>query len=158
LLMLFAVAFWQLAWSSECTMQPAPIDAKRIAHDRAIKSYVVGDERRSLTALLKNGRVLKLVHSGCDHSGATVSLWLETDLALSNTDAWVKEAGILARIVFTPAIAGDIAASLQSGTFARNATEARVVISASPSSFMSYSVVISRAERGLLLTIAYELG
>lgn len=158
LLLLFLIAFWQLAWSAECTMQPAPIDVKRIAHDGSIKRYVVAAESNSLTALLKNGRALKLRHSGCDRSGAIVSLWLDTELALSNTDAWIKEADTLASIAFTPEIAADIAGSLQSGKFERNGTDARVVLSASPSSFMSYSIVISRAEHGLLLTIAYALG
>ena len=158
LLLLFAVALSQVAWSAECTMQPAPIDIKHIAHNTGIKSYVVSGGNLSLTALLKDGRVLKLVHSGCDHSGASVSLWFDSNLELSSTDAWIKEAGALARIAFTPRIATEIAGSLQRGKFERNATEARVVISASPSSFMWYSVVISRAEHGLLLTLSYELG
>lgn len=158
LMLLLGIACWQFAWATECPMRPLPIDIKRIAHNTFVKSYIVGKERLSLTALLNNGRLLKLVHRGCDHSGATVSLWLETNLTLSDTNAWVKEANTLAHIAFAPEIANDIEESLQRGDFERNATEARVAISASPSSFMSYSVVISSTEHGLLLTISYELG
>lgn len=159
LLLLSAISFPHLAWSAECTMQPARIDVERIAKNNAIKSYVIGDGRLSFTALLKNGSALKLIHSGCDHSGASVSLWSDTDdAALSNTDFWVNKAGSVARIAFMPGVAADIIKSLQDGSFEVREYESRTVISASPSSFISYSIVISEAEHGQLLTISYELG
>ena len=158
LILLAVLSISRVGWSAECTMRAAPIDLKRIAHDKSIKSYVVDVRGQSITALLKNGRALKLTHSGCDHSGATAALWLDSDLALSDTTDWIKEANALVRIAFAREIAADISDSLLGGQFEKSGTEARVVLRVSPSSFMSYSVVISAAERGVLLTITYELG
>lgn len=156
-LLFLGVAVWQVAWPSECAMRPSPIDVKRIARHAAVQSHVVDANRLSLTALLRNGRALKLVHSGCDLAGAQATLWLENGCPFSETKAWLEEASALAHIAFVPSIANDIVTSLRQGNFVHNATETRVVISASRNSFMSYSVVISGAEHGVLLSVAYEL-
>jgi hypothetical protein len=158
LLLLSAISFSHLASSAECTMKPARIDVARIVQNSAIKAYVVGDGSLSFSALLKNGSALKLIHSGCDHSGASVSLWLDANAELSDTDFWIKKAGYAARIAFRPEIAADIIKSMQDGSFETRKYETRTVISASPSSFMSYSIVISKTEDGPLLTLSYELG
>lgn len=146
------------AFSSECTMNPAPVDIKRIAHNPLVKSYVVDVGTLSLTALLKNGRALRLIHTGCEHSGAEVSMWLDSERPFSDTDGWIKEASALVKIAFPVDVANDILNNIKSGDFKKETTEARVVISAAPSSFMTYTIVVSRAESGLLLTISFVLG
>lgn len=81
-------------------MEATRIDMKRISQNLSIKSYVVNAEKLHMTALLKNGRVLKLTHNGCEHSGAEVSMWLDSDRPFSDADGWLKEAIVLAKIAF----------------------------------------------------------
>ena len=158
LCLIFALGPVQFAIAAECTMKPAKIDVHRIAREPAIQSYVIDKNKLGMTALLKDGRALKLIHMGCEHSGASASLWFDSTLPLSDSDAWSKESGNFARIAFVPGVASDIIASLKSGNVKTTRTESRVVISAAPNDFMNYSIIISSTEHGMLLTIAYSLG
>jgi hypothetical protein len=146
------------AVAAECTMKPAAIDVRRIAREPAVKSYVIDKNKLALTALFKNGRALRLVHMGCAHSGATASLWFDSTLALSDSEAWSKEFMDLAHIAFSPGVANDIIASLKSGKVTTKRTESSVVMSAAPTEFMNYSIIISSTEQGMLLTMTYSLG
>jgi hypothetical protein len=146
------------AFSSDCLMKATRIDVKRISQNLNIKSYVVDAENLNMTALLKNGRVLKLNHNGCEHSGAEVSMWLDSDRPFSDADGWIKEAIVLAKIAFPASIVKDISMSIEKSTFQMKMTESRVVIEAAPTSFMTYSIVVSRVESGLMLTIVFVLG
>ncbi len=158
LCLLFSMGLALPAIAAECTMNPATIDVRRIARDPAIHSYVIDKSKLALTGLLKNGRALRLVHMGCEHSGASASLWFDSTLALSDSEAWSKEFANLARIAFSPRIANDIIASLKSGKIETTRTESGVVISAAPTEFMNYSIEISSMEQGVLLTMSYSLG
>lgn len=152
------IASFQVPAHAECTMTPPRMDINRIAHNPAIKSYAVDRNKLSLTALLKNGHAIRLVHSGCEHSGAEASLWLDSDRPFSDHDGWSNEAITLIRIAFSSDIANAILKSIKSGVFDKKISESRIVFSAAPSSFMSYAIVISRAEQGVLLTVSYVLG
>lgn len=151
-------SFSEIAFSSECAMKPSPIDIARIARNPLVKSYVANPKKFSLAALLKNGRALKLVHSGCDHSGAEVILWLDTERPLSDVEGWVDEANSLAGIAFSKDIANDISNSIKAESYLKETTEVRLVMRSSPTSFMSYSIVISKVEHGYFLMISFELG
>lgn len=152
------LTFSQVALSAACTMNPTPIDVKRIARNAAIKSYVVDEHALELTALLKNGRALRLVHMGCEHSGAWASLWFDTKLPFANKDAWKKEFINFSRIAFSPDVASDIIENLNSGNYKSKTSESRIEISESLTEFMNYTIVLSTTEQGVLLTITYSLG
>lgn len=139
-------------------MKPSPINITRIARNPLVKSYVANPGKFSLVALLKNGRAFKLVHSGCDHSGAEVTLWLDTERPLSDVEGWVGEVNSLAGITFSKDIANDISNSIKAENYLKETTEARLVMRSSPTSFMSYSIVISKVEHGYFLMISFELG
>ena len=159
LLVLIALApQFSMATDTDCTMQPAPINIQRIAHRPEVKSYTVDKNKLALTALLKNGQVVRLVHEGCAHSGAEAALWFESNIAASDVETWLKEALILSRIAFTPDIAKDIERSLKSGNYKKDVTETRLVISAAPTDYFSYTIVLSPAEHGMILSITYILG
>jgi len=155
--LLFAPQF-SLAAESNCTMQPAPINIHRIAHRPEVKSYSVDKNKLALTALLKNGQVVRLVHEGCAHSGAEAALWFESNIAASDVNNWLKEVNKLSRIAFAPDIVKDIERSLNSGNFKKEVTETRLVISAAPTEYFSYTVVLAPAEHGMILSITYILG
>lgn len=139
-------------------MRAAPIDISRIAHRPEIKSFTLDASKLALTALLKNGRALRLVQEGCAHTGAEVALWFESDVLPSDIEKWVKEAITLSKIAFTPDVAKDIERSLASGKYQKELSETRLVISASPTSYFSYTVVLAPAEHGMILSISYILG
>ncbi len=149
---------FSLAADTDCTMQPAPIDIHRIAHRPEVKSYAVDKNKLAVTALLKNGQVVRLVHEGCAHSGAEAALWFESNIAASDVKNWLKEANKLSRIAFTPDISKDIERSLNSGNFKKEVTETRLVISAAPTEYFSYTIVLAPAEHGMILSITYILG
>jgi hypothetical protein len=162
-LILFVLAIatfsqYALASGNDCTMTPAPIDVGRIAQRPEIKSYTVDANRLGVTALLKNGRVVRLVHMGCAHSGAEAALWFESATPPSDVATWIKEVVALTKIAFAPDISRDIVHSLQSGKYEKNITDTRLVITASPTEFFSYTVALSPAEHGLILSVTYILG
>ena len=148
----------QIAYAAECTMKASPIDIRRISHNPTVKSFVVAEDKLSLSALLKNGSALKLSHMGCEHSGASASLWLDTDRPFTDSTGWSKEFIKFARIAFSAEIANDIVENLQSGKFKTTVSDSRVVISAAPQEYMNYSIVMSLTEHGVMLTITYSLG
>lgn len=160
LIVLFAGFFSQLVWAVDpnCTMQPAPIDVDRIAHRPEVKSYIVAANKLAVTALLKNGRAFRLVHTGCAHSGAEVALWFNTDVPASDVNAWIKEALALTRIAFSPGISKDIERSLKSGNYRVEKTDTRLVITASPTEFFSYDIVFTPIEHGVMLSVTYSFG
>ena len=160
LIALFISAFFQIAWAADldCTMWPERIDIDRIAHRPEIKSYTVGANKLAVTALLKNGRALRLVHMGCAHSGAEAALWFDSKVPASDVNAWLKEAIALTRIAFSPRISRDIERSLKSGKYRIEKTDTRLVITASPSEYFSYTVVYAPAEHGVMLSVTYSFG
>lgn len=85
-------------------------------------------------------------------------MWLDSDRPFSDADGWLKEAIVLAKIAFPVSIVKDISMSIEKGTFQMSMTESRIVIDAAPTSFMTYSIAVSRAESGLMLTIVFVLG
>ena len=155
---MFLLGSVSLASAGECTMKPAPIDVHRIAREPAIKSYVVDSKNLALTALLKNGSAMRLLQMGCEHSGASVSLWFDSKLDPSYSKAWAKEIGTVVRIAFAPAVANDIIKNLGSGDVEITTTESGFRIGARPNDFMSYSIVVSSTEQGDLLTVSYSFG
>jgi hypothetical protein len=156
-LLLLILVSTHVAWASDCTMKPAPIDAKRISHHASVKTYVENRREHKLTALLKNGQVLRLVHMGCEHSGASASTWL-SDQDLSTSDQRKKQAIFLSRLAFNNEIATDIVTNIQSQALNDKTSGGRSVISSSTSDFMSYTLVIEKVESGWMMTITYVIG
>lgn len=155
---LLALLLTTLSYATECTMNPAPIDAKRIAQNPLIKSIVFDKKNHKLSALLKNGQTIKLKHSGCDHSGAEVTMWSEIDYVFEDEEKWKKEIIALAKIAFIKTIADDIAHSLNDQRNFDHIAGASFTINVTTSSFFSYSVQILKTESGSLITIAYTIG
>jgi hypothetical protein len=83
---------------------------------------------------------------------------MNSDLPVSDIGTWSKKALDLIHIAFAPSISRDIAGSIRNGNFDRKVTESRTEINGSSSSYMSYSIVISSTEDGVLLTVSYVLG
>ncbi len=160
LIVLFIGVLPQITWAADpdCTMQPAPIDIGRIAHRPEIKSYTVSANKLAVTALLKNGRALRLVHMGCAHSGAEAALWFDSEVPASDVNTWLKEAIALTRIAFSPVISKDIERSLKSGKYRVEKTDTRLAITASPSDYFSYTIVFAPAEHGVMLSVTYSFG
>ncbi len=148
----------QEIYAEQCPMKPAMLDYGRVAKSSQVKSIVVDKSRLTLTALLKNGHSLRLVHSGCNHSGATATLWLDSDVSMDDRDSWLKEAVRMVDLAFAPSVARDIVKSINAGKFSTQLDRTRTVFSGSVSSFMTYSIVVSSAESGMLLTVSYVLG
>lgn len=157
LALLFAT---QTTFAQDCTMRPAPIDFKRLTHAPSIKSYVVDTDRHAVTGLLKNGHAFRLIHEGCMHSGAEATLWLPNSKMGTDQEAeWVQEAIKFARVAFTPDIAHDIEMSRKMGKLkTETKTAARLVLSASPNEFFSYTIIVVPSEQGVMLRITYILG
>ena len=92
-------ALSHLAWAagSDCTMQPAPIDISRITHRPEVKSYTVDANKLGVTALLHNGRALRLTHMGCAHSGAEAALWFQSEVPASDVKKMAQGSGGLSQ-------------------------------------------------------------
>lgn len=155
---LLALLLTTMSFATECTMNPAPIDAKRIGQNPLIKSIVFDKKNHKLSALLKNGQAFKLKHSGCEHSGAEATMWSEVNYAFEEKEQWKQEIIALAKIAFKKSIADDIAQSLNDQRNFDHITESSFTISTTTSSFFSYSVQIVKTESGSLITITYILG
>ncbi len=160
LIVLFIGAFFQIAWAADldCTMQPAPIDIGRIAHRPEIKSYTVDANKLAVTALLKNGRALRLIHMGCAHSGAEAALWFNSEVPASDVNTWLKEAIALTKIAFSPGISRDIERSLKTGNYRIEKTDNRLVITASPTEYFTYTILFAPLEHGVMLSVIYSFG
>ena len=66
--------------------------------EKVATKETVGANKLTVTALLKNGRALRLVPMGCAHSGAEAALWFDSKVPASDVNAWLKEAIALTRI------------------------------------------------------------
>lgn len=147
-----------LAGGSNCTMLPAPIDISRIAHRSEVKSYTVDANKLGVTALLKNGRAMRLAHMGCVHSGAEAALWFQSAVPASDVKKWLKEAVALANIAFSPDISKDIERSLKSGKYESEVTDTRLSITASPTEFFTYTIVLEPEGHRVILSVGYSIG
>lgn len=150
----------QVSWVQDCTMRTAPIDFKRLNRDPSIKSYVVDTNRHALTGLLKNGQSFRLIHEGCMHSGAEAALWLPSSTRGTERESeWIQEAVKFARVAFFPDIARDIEGSIKLGKLHIDMkSEARLVLTASPSGFFTYTIIVVPSEQGMMMKITYILG
>lgn len=150
----------QSAWAQDCTMRPAPIDLKRLARDPSIKGYVIDSKRLAVTGLFKNGAAFHLIHEGCMHSGAEAALWLpHSTLGTERDSEWMQEAVKFSRAVFSQDIARDIQSSIKLGKLKIDMkSEARLVLSASPSEFFTYTIIVVPSEQGMMMKITYILG
>lgn len=158
ILALSVILFSAPAPAADCTMNPLPIEVKRIANNPSVKSYVADKKKLTLTALLKNGRVFRLSASGCDRSGGKVTLWLRSGAALLDTAAWVKESIALVKMALPSDTATDIVKSLQNGTFQTEKSAGRFVLSGHPSDYLSYTVEVSENADTSILTVFYVIG
>lgn len=158
ILAMSAVCHFALAAGSDCTMQPTPIDIGRIAHRPEVKSYTVDANKLGITALLKNGRALRLAHMGCAHSGAEAALWYQSKAHASDVKKWLREAVTLAHIAFSPDIAKDIERSIKSGQYEKDVSDARLVITASPTNFFTYTIVLEPDGQRVILSVSYSIG
>ena len=138
-------------------MRAQPIDFARISHRSEIKNFTVDKNKHGITALLKNGRALRLVHMGCTHSGAEAALWFQSEIPASDDKQWRKEALALAKIAFSPDIAKDIELSLKSGEYDKNITETRLVITATPTEYFNYVIVVEPESYRVVLSISYSI-
>lgn len=71
---------------------------------------------------------------------------------------WLKEAVALANIAFLPDISKDIERSLKSGQYEKDATDARLVITASPTKFFTYTIVLEPDGHRVILSVSYSIG
>lgn len=145
-----------LASGTDCTMTPAPIDIKRIARQPIVKSYTLNTNKLGLTALLKNGSAVKLLHAGCYDSGGIVTEWLDTNTPVSDTEKWIKEAIHLAETFLDPFVFNNIKQSLQSKQYKKDISDARMTIMGSSSGMFTYSIVFTPVEHGAILSISYN--
>lgn len=159
-LFLLLLLVTQTTWAQDCTMRPAPIDFKMLAGNPAIKSYVVDTNRLSVTGLLKNGYAFRLTHEGCMHSGAEATLWLPQSVRGTEHESdWIKEAVKFARVVFSPDIARDIEGGIKLGKLKIDMkSAARLVLSASPNEFFTYTFIVVPSEQGMMMKVVYILG
>jgi hypothetical protein len=149
----------QLVFAADCTIRPAPIDEKRIARNPQVKAHVIAESRLMLSALLKDGNAVRIIHEGCTHSGAEAAMWLNSSTSLTDVQKWLDEAIKLARIAFDPRIAHEVERLIVSGKYSRDETgEKRLRLSAAPAGYIQYSIVVSRAEQGYVLVISYVEG
>ena len=150
----------QATWAQDCTMRPAPIDFKRLTRDPSIRSYVVDANRLAVTVLLKNGHAFRLIHEGCMHSGAEATLWLpHSTRGVESESEWIQEAVKFSRVAFSPDVARDIDGSIKLGKLKIDTkSNARLVLSASPSEFFTYTIIVVPSEQGMMMKITYILG
>ena len=139
-------------------MNPAPIEVRRIAQNPLIKSIVFDRKNHKLSALLKNGQAFKLTHYGCDHSGAEVVMWSESNFDFTETEKWKQEINALVKLAFKKTIADDITQSLNDQRNFDALTKSSFIINVTTSSFFSYSVQVVKTEAGSLIIITYTLG
>jgi hypothetical protein len=143
------------AAGADCTMTPAPIDFKRIAHQPLIKSYTLSTSKLELSALLKNGYTAKLTHMGCADSGGILSVWLESG-DVSNEDKWINEAVKFSKIFFSPYVFNFIEKSIANKKYRKELDANRLVINGSSNEIFSYSIVVTPVEQGIILSIDYN--
>lgn len=141
-------------------MRPAPIEFKRLTHEPSIKSYVVDTNRLAVTGLLKNGYAFRLIHEGCMHSGAEATLWLpRLKRGTERESEWIQEAVKFARVAFSSDVARDIEGSIKQGGLKIDMkSEARLVLTASPREFFTYTIIVVPSEQGMMMKIVYVLG
>ena len=137
-------------------MRPAPIDIKRIAHQSLVKNYFLSQDKLKLTALLKNGNVVKLAHMGCYDSGGIVTEWLDSDMLTTDTDKWIKKAVVLANTFLDPYVFELIKKSVHDKKYSANKTDDRLVITGSANEIFTYSISVIPIEHGIMLSVDYN--
>lgn len=159
LVFLFLFACSQFSLAGECTMRPPPIDVQRIAGNSNVKSYTISKSGLVLTALLKDGSALRVIHAGCIHSGAEGAVWFDSKIPLTDVRKWLDEVIKLSMIAFAPGVTREIEKLIRNSNYSRDeVSETRLRISAAPAEYVHYTFVVSRAEQGYVLVISYVEG
>lgn len=87
----------------KCLMRPPQIDVHNIKYSAVVKSFVVDEDKRTASVLLKDGSVLRVTNGGCEHAYSTVRLLVVGPKPLaSDVEAWVKMAKQASDIGFDP--------------------------------------------------------
>lgn len=64
---------------TQCTMNPLPLAVKAVKAFKDVKSFVVASPQ-SMSILLKDGTLIRVVSMGCVDSGSVAHIWVNNPL------------------------------------------------------------------------------
>jgi hypothetical protein len=87
--------------AGECPMNPLPLAVDSVKSSDYVKSYVVVNPK-VMSILLTDGKVMRVVSSGCVDSGSVATVWIDDAPPAKDLAAWRKLLTRLASVAFDP--------------------------------------------------------
>jgi hypothetical protein len=103
---------------SSCPMNPPPLAMEAVKSSRDVKNFVVGSPQ-SMSILLKDGTLIRVVSMGCVDSGSTATIWVNNPPQPGDERAWRELFIRLASIAFDPAESKSFVAWIPKAKFTR---------------------------------------
>lgn len=149
----FIVAMLMGGASDACTMQPPQLQIEKLRQNNAVIAVTTDAERGRSSALLNDGRLMRVVAMGCEHSGMSASIWMES--SSSNGTRWTEAAEELAVLVFPDYIHELVTHALREREYAIENTAAGLIARISAPEGLSIDVDVAHLSLGVLVTVTY---
>jgi len=87
--------------ASQCTMNPLPLAVEAVRASKDVKSFVVASPQ-SMSILLKDGTLIRVVSMGCVDSGSVAHIWINNPPPAEDKVGWRKLFIKIASAAFDP--------------------------------------------------------
>lgn len=131
--------------ANQCTMNPPPLAVEAVKASKDVKSFVVVSPK-SMSILLKDGALIRVVSMGCVDSGSVAHVWVSNPPPAEDEMAWRKLFIRIASAAFDPADSKSIAAWLPEAKFTRTD---RLILSAGISENVDLSIDVEPLVDGM---------
>lgn len=151
----FIVAVLMGGVPGTCTMQPPQLPVEKLRENSAVIAATVDAERGRSSALLKDGRLLRVIAMACEHSGMSASLWMEP--SWTEDTQWTQAAEELAGLVFPDRIHELMTHALREREYAIETTATGLTARISAAEGLSIDVDVAHLALGVMLTVTYAM-
>ncbi len=141
--------------AKDCTMQPPRIDAERLQRSEDVIAATVDREHARSSALLKDGRLLRIVAMGCEHAGMSASLWVSEEFMPGRESQWMQIAHDLSRLAFPADIQELIDIASAPPRWAAQPNDAGMVLELASPEDLQITVEVISLTPGSLVTVTY---
>ncbi|WP_430387273.1 hypothetical protein [Dyella sp. 20L07] len=134
-------------------MNPLPLAVEAVKTSIDVKDFVVISPK-SMSILLKDGTLVRVVSMGCVDSGSVAHIWVSNPPPTEDKVAWGKLFIKIASAVFDPADAKSFAAWLPEAEFTRTD---RFILSASTSQNIDMAIDVESLFDGITVEITMSV-
>lgn len=136
-----------------CSMRPPELQIGKLQQNSAIIAATIDEKRGRSSALLNDGRLLRVMAMGCHHSGMSASLWV--DGVWTEPTQWLEAAEEASQLAFPDDVHRQLARALMEQAYVLETRTDGLAAHLSTGEDLSIDVEMTRLGMGALVTVTY---